>query len=119
MKSKKYRSIHPKRTTRRPVRRRATHKSKGMTSKDIVQSAEGKLGELGLGSPFSNETIQGLAQGVNPGDTKDEEKMRQLIYQVAKSFNLSVDEKTVNELTKTLRTTDMNQIGSMLGGLLR
>jgi hypothetical protein len=119
MKPKKPRITRRKRVAGRLVKRRSTAKPTGSNSKDIYHSTKGKLGELGLGSNVSDETIHHLAQGVDPHDIKDEEKMRQLIHQVSKAFNVPVDEKTVKELAKTLKSTDMNQISSMLGGWIK
>lgn len=99
---------------RRPHARRAGRRRRmGLTSSQPVQSLTSQLG--GLGSSVSPEKVEQLAKGVRPEDTKDEQKMRQLIYQVSKSFNVPVDDKTINDIVKTLKTTDINKLGSLIG----
>jgi uncharacterized protein YpuA (DUF1002 family) len=106
-----------RRVASRSARRHAVPKKETNSSANLVQSTKERLGEYG--NNVSEEKIQHLAQGVAPDDIQNEEKMRQLIHQVSRSFNVPVDEKTVNDLVRTLRTTDLNQVGALLGNLLR
>jgi transposase len=102
---------------RKSARRAGRKKTTGSSSPNLMDSAKGRLESLG--NNISNEKIQHLAQGVHPQDIQNEQKMRQLVYQVSRSFNIPVDEKTVNELVRTLKTTDLNQVGSLLGNFLK
>jgi uncharacterized protein YpuA (DUF1002 family) len=91
-------------------------RQRGSSSKSapIMKSAKEKMG-----NKISDEKLHQLAQGVRPEDMHNEQKMRELIHQISKAFNVPVDDQTVRELTKTLKTSDFNQIGAMLGNMLK
>lgn len=120
MKPKRSRSRLSQRKTepsRARARKGASKSAPSSSPSSMLDSAKSKMG--GFSDKVSEEKLHQLAQGVRPEDMSDEQKMRELIHQVSKAFNVPVDEQTIRELTKTLKGSDFNQIGAMLGNMLK